>query len=52
MNARKPVSLVIIALFGTAAAGQSVLAHLIKLESEGRAVRRIDAAGQEHWTIG
>ena len=34
-----------------AAAGQSVLSHLRKLESERRATRSIDAAGEEHWSL-
>jgi glyoxylase-like metal-dependent hydrolase (beta-lactamase superfamily II) len=33
------------------AAGQSVLSHLHKLERERRAVRQLDAAGEEHWTL-
>ena len=35
-----------------AAAGQSVLSHLLKLEAERRASRSIDAAGEEHWSLG
>lgn len=34
-----------------AAAGQSVLSHLLKLEAEGRAARRVDAGGQERWGL-
>lgn len=34
-----------------AAAGQSVRSHLVKLEREGRAQRRLDAAGEEHWAL-
>lgn len=33
------------------AAGQSVLSHLLKLQSERRASRRLDAGGEEHWAI-
>ena len=33
------------------AAGQSVLSHLHKLERERRALRRVDAAGREHWSL-
>ncbi len=33
------------------AAGQSVLSHLVKLEREDRATRRVDAAGQESWSV-
>jgi glyoxylase-like metal-dependent hydrolase (beta-lactamase superfamily II) len=33
------------------AAGQSILSHLHKLERERRTVRRLDAAGEEHWTL-
>lgn len=33
------------------AAGQSVLSHLLKLESEQRARRSVDAANEEHWAL-
>lgn len=33
------------------AAGQSVLSHLLKLESEQRAGRRTDASGEEFWSL-
>lgn len=33
------------------AAGQSVLSHLLKLQSERRASRTLDAGGEEHWAI-
>jgi glyoxylase-like metal-dependent hydrolase (beta-lactamase superfamily II) len=33
------------------AAGQSVLSHLLKLEHEQRAARKLDASGQEHWSL-
>lgn len=33
------------------AAGMSVLSHLIKLERDQRAARRLDAAGEEHWAL-
>lgn len=34
-----------------AAAGQSVLSHLIKLERERRAARETDASGEEYWAL-
>jgi glyoxylase-like metal-dependent hydrolase (beta-lactamase superfamily II) len=34
-----------------AAAGQSVLSHLKKLERERRAARAVDAAGEERWSL-
>ena len=34
-----------------AAAGQSVLSHLIKLERERRAARVVDASGEERWSL-
>lgn len=34
-----------------AAAGQSVLSHLSKLEKEARASRSVDPAGVEHWSL-
>jgi glyoxylase-like metal-dependent hydrolase (beta-lactamase superfamily II) len=33
------------------AAGQSVLSHLLKLQSERRAARTLDAGGEEHWAV-
>lgn len=33
------------------AAGQSVMSHLLKLESERRARRTIDSSGEDHWAI-
>lgn len=33
------------------AAGQSVRAHLVKLEAERRMTRRVDAGGEEHWAV-
>ena len=35
-----------------AAAGQSVLSHLLKLQTERRASRSMDVGGEEHWAIG
>ena len=34
-----------------AAAAQSVLSHLLKLERESRAARAMDASGAEHWAL-